>query len=445
MPQRAVHMHSIPAHSTLGTMFPLPSSLHRHGQSLRSSRSTGAGSHCPRENLPPTPVHTPVEERKSKRPPAPARQQMQIATGAGHRARMRPGAHAQTQTEVECLVGEGGANPTAIFGWRPPSLPDTIYDTRKGAERLDEGCMAKGGVASRHGGVLASHFSPSMEDVRATSRHVEQPGFRSIATDPLARQNDTCREEFYSCEGSELEGRPNCVGRDTTVEQKPQNLPENIRARVSLMVHRPEKGATSTAYRCPTDRERKGAGESPNRRQVGAVQNAEREVKAGLRNGSMEVDLSPVLAPREAATLEGDPQDHREGELEGEGCLNTPWIGSMGAGEVCRGAPLSLEQGGCQARLSPALSCVIETNPHPLLDTNVETQQQLTEEKPADDSRRDGEKQNEIPTSIGKMLDNAANYDAEVGVTACMTHISTLRSLLCRGSLLYTQYIEKRF
>ncbi len=330
-------------------------------------------------------------------------------------------------------MGEGGADRAALLGWRPSPSPNTICGTSKGAERVEEtsspqNWIGKGGVASRHSGVLASHCSPSMEDVRATSRHVEQPGFRSTVTYPLARQNDRCCEEFYSCEGSEPEGRPNGSAGTNAVEQKPPCLPGNGRASVTLR-HRPEEDAASTACSCPTNRESEGAGENPDRRHVVVVNNDEREREAISRHtsegsgkcDSIEVGLSPaVLAPGEAGFLKGDPQDCREEKLEGEGCSNNPWNGNIGAGEVCRGAPLSLEQGGSQALTSPALSCAIGT----MMDTNVETQQPLTEEKaaPADDSRRDGEKRTKIPTFVRKKLDNAANIVAEVGVTACMTH-----------------------
>jgi len=325
-------------------------------------------------------------------------------------------------------MGEGGADPAAALGWRPFPPPDSSCDTRKVAENLDDnispaGYMAKGGVASAHSGALASNCSPSMEGVRATTRHVEQPGVPSTVTDPLARRDDTCREEFFSCEGSEPEGRPNGGAGTDTVEQKP-HLPENGRS-ILTMRYRPDKDAASTTWRCPTNRARESAGESPDSRELVVLNHDERNRETDSRHanedsgicGSVEASLVPVLAPRETATLEVDPQDLGKEDIEGvkEGCSSTPCVGTMGASEVCLGAPLSLEQGGCQALLSPALSCAIGTNPEPLMETNLETQHQPpTEKKPADDSRQGGERRTEIPTCVGKKLHNAENNDAQV-------------------------------
>lgn len=366
-----------------------------------------------------------VEKRKNKRPPETATQtnpQAQIAAGTGNRAGMRSEAHAQTQTEMECLVGEGGADPAAALGWRPLPPQDTACDTRDGAERLAETMVrftVEAGVASRRTGALASDCSSPTERVRAPSGHVGKSGFHGAVPDPLARRDDTCREEFYSCEGSEPEGRSNGSAVTNAVEQKPRKLSDDSRIGVTLG-HRFEKDATGTSA-TRTNQGMAGVGGSPGGREVVILNNDERNRGEGSGNtsessekhGGAEAGLASVLLPWETATLRAHTTPPRQDQLEGS---SNAWTGKEGAGEACRSERPFLEQAVGQASLSPALSRAVETNL--LMDENVEANHVSHEESPveykADDIKREDEQRTDTSARTGKELDDGTKNDAEV-------------------------------
>lgn len=360
-------------------------------------------------------MRSPREERKSKRAPPKAQQTrtlVHIRAGPERKSRNRPEAHAQTQTEAACLVSVGDADPAT--GWQ------SSFHQGEGSAVCNEEALKAAATSanSRPEGRGVVGESGAVAGARVSSGRGDQTDCQRPDTESLKRREEGFGEEFYSCEGSEQEGRPKS-GAETIVDEQTQ--PRYLGCSRVGVGQRP-RVAASTAE---VSQEMTDWGRNVDKTEIVLSKNQESHRERGPRHngedsdigGSVEAGLAPVPARGISGAVKVDPPERRGDELEG---LSQTSIRNTSLAVVClTSPPPSLGRRGGHALRPPASSDALRASP---MGKEIVEAEQMSQDAPqnhgdADEGKREDKKWTETTTHTRKM-DYPPKKEVEVRLLA---------------------------